>query len=343
MGGNALNHTSVRLTKKNYDRVAMDCVAKINSFYPDKRVAALGSYRTKSSFGDCDILVEAGDHYNPFDLAVALGAIEVVRNGPVTSIGLLVRPELNVVDGNVFQVDLIKMEPEGFDFAVNYFGQGDAGNLLGRLFHAVGTTLRHDGLVYYMRDGDYKFREIILTRNFEDALSFMGYDPEIYSAGFDTAEDIYQYVASSQFFNADIFLLENRNAISRTRDRKRKMYMEFLKFCDDRKELPQYSFPENKSAWFSRINEYFPNFMAEYNQAVEDLSRIRAAKSKFNGQWVSQLTGLEGKELGGLMKKFKESFDSEEARQAFVLEKSQEEIGERIKSLRNSMLPRPLV
>lgn len=319
MGGNALSYTTVRLTKKNYEWMAADCVAKLRALYPGKRIEVLGSYRAKADFGDCDILVESGETYDPHVAAAALDAVEVVRNGPVTSIGVIVRPEVPEKDGNVFQVDLIKMEPEAFDFAMGYFGHGDTGNLLGRLFHASGLSLRHDGLFYYVRDGDYKFREIALTRNFEEALPFMGYDPAVFAKGFDTQEDIYRYVASSPYFNPAIFLLENRNAKSRVRDKKRAMYMLFLKFCEAHPELTAYTYPEDKKAWLPRISEFFPGFQAEYDQALADLAELRAVKAKFNGEWVSQLTGLQGKELGELMRRFKESFDSPEAQRAFVL------------------------
>lgn len=340
MGGNALSCTSVRLTKKNYERLAADCVAKLRALYPGKRVEALGSYRAKADFGDLDILVQGGDHYDPHQAAAALDAVEVVRNGPVTSVGVLVRPEVPHRDGNVFQVDLIKMEPEAFDFAMGYFGRGDAGNLLGRLFHSAGLSLRHDGLVYFFRDGtngDYKFREIVLTRKFEEALPFMGYDPATYEQGFDTPEDIYRYVASSAFFNPAIFLLENRNATSRVRDKKRVMYMQFLKFCEERQDLTAYPYPEDKAAWLPRIAEYFPHFRAEYDQAVADLAEHRAAKAKFNGEWVSQLTGLQGKELGAVMKQFKESFASAEAQRTFVLSNSRDAIEARVRQVQADM------
>ena len=342
MGGHALSaNTAVRLTKENYERVAHECVAKLRALYPGKRVEALGSYRAKADFGDCDILIEGGDHYDPHQAAAALDAVEVVRNGPVTSVGVIVRPEVPHREGNVFQVDLIKMEVEAFDFALGYFGRGDAGNLLGRLYHASGLALRHDGLVYYFRDGtngDYKFREIMLTQKFEEALPFMGYDPVAYANGFDTPEDIYQYVASSPFFNTDIFLLENRNATSRVRDKKRVMYMQFLKWCEAHSELVVFQYPESKAAWLPRIAEFFPNFQAEYDQAVADLEKHRAAKAKFNGEWVSQLTGLQGKELGALMKHFTASFDSSEARQAFVLGSSPEVIEARVRRVQAELL-----
>lgn len=55
MGGNALSLPSVRLTKSNYERLSADCVAKLRALYPSKRVEALGAYRAKADFGDCDV------------------------------------------------------------------------------------------------------------------------------------------------------------------------------------------------------------------------------------------------------------------------------------------------
>src|SRR3546814_18504796 len=64
----------------------------------------------------------------------------------------------------------------------------------------------------------------------------MGYSPDGLDQGFETPEDIYSFVASSPFFSSDIFLLENRNAKARMRDKKRKMYMEFLLWCERSEE-----------------------------------------------------------------------------------------------------------
>lgn len=72
MGGNALSCASVRLAKRAYERVARDCVSKLRALYPGKRIEALGSYRSKADFGDCDILVEGGESYDPHAAAAAL-------------------------------------------------------------------------------------------------------------------------------------------------------------------------------------------------------------------------------------------------------------------------------
>ena len=126
MGGKALSaNVAIRLTKANYERLASECVAKLRAAYPGMRIEVLGNYLDKADFGDCDILIESSDAYDPHQAAGVLQAVEVVRNGPVTSIGVIVRPEAPFRDGNVFQVDLIRMPLEAFDFALAYFGRAE--------------------------------------------------------------------------------------------------------------------------------------------------------------------------------------------------------------------------
>lgn len=330
MGGNALSVTSTRLTKANYERMAQDCVTKLKETFPQGRVVAIASYESKTDHGDLDLLVSF-ENYDPYAAAKALAATEVVRNGPVTSLGVRVRPEVEELDGNVFQVDLISIDAASFDYAAAYFSFNDLGNLIGRTAHAAGLAHKHNGLWFYVRDGDYHFREILLTRNYDEALTFLGYSPARFHAGFDSLSDIFEYVAGSAYFNRNIFLLENRNAQSRIRDRKRKTYTEFLKFCEAHPELPGYAYPERKADWLPRIEQGFPAFKAEHDKALADLAELRAVKAKFNGEWVSQLTGLQGKELGELMKRFKASFESIEAQRTFVLTKTPAELELRVR------------
>lgn len=340
MGGNALKEkgiTAVRLTKKNFERVSAQCIERLQMAFPGHRIAVVPAYRAKSDFGDCDITISSTG-YDPHKAAAALEAVEVVRNGPVTSLGVVVREEVALVDGNVFQVDLIAIGDEAFDYALGYFSFNDLGNLIGRTAHRAGLSHRHDGLWFYVRDGDYKFREICLTRDYDVALRFLGYDPARFHAGFETLEDIFEYVAGSTFFNRDIFLLENRNAKSRIRDRKRLTYMAFLRWCEARPDLPAYAYPDDKTEWLPRIGEHFPHFAEEYRKALWDMANQRAVKERFNGEWVSQLTGLQGKDLGALMKNVKESFGSQEALHQFVLGSTEEQLAERVRAVHATLV-----
>lgn len=196
----------------------------------------------------------------------------------------------------------------------------------------MSPALRHNALTFVFRDGDYKFREIVLTRDWGEALTFLGYDAKRYFEGFEDLEEIFHYVSSTEFFSPDIFLLENRNAAARVRDRKRPTYNAFLKWCEDRPNLTTFNFPEDKKAWLPRIAKFFPSFQAEYDQAVDDLARQRELKTRFNGAFVSNLTGLQGKELGGLMKRIKESFETPEAMHEFILSNDKPALAARVKS-----------
>lgn len=330
MGGNALRqHQAVRLSKKDYEPLAEECVGRLRSLYPAGRVEAIQSYRAKQDFGDLDVLI-AADGYDPHTAASAIGSVEVVRNGPVTSVGV------QVPGGGVFQVDLIKSSFDEFDYASRYFRWNDLGNLIGRVAHAMGVAHRHDGLFFYFRDGDHLFREILLTRDHDMALVFLGLDPRQFNRGFDTLEDMFEFVASSRFFNRDIYLLQNRNAKSRVRDNKRPSYMKFLAWCESHPELPSFSFPENKTRWCARISIHFHEFWQAYQQAESDLARIHAARKRFNGELVSRITGLTGKPLGELMAKIRSSFGSPAAQQDFVLSSTDGEIESLILRLHGS-------
>lgn len=329
MGGNALSMQSVRLTKSNYDCLASDVLAALKALYPNNRVSVIKAYREKADFGDLDVLVESTG-YDPFVAAKALNATEVVRNGPVTSIGVVVRPELGAVDGNVFQVDLVSQDSAGFEYADAYFSFNDLGNLVGRTAHKMGVTHCHDGLYYYFRDGDHLFRKICLTRDHDTALRFLGYEPSVFHAGFDDLESIFKYVTGSAYFNRDIFLLENRNYASRIRDRKRKTYTSFLAWCEARPDLPAYAYPESKAEWLPSIMAFFPEFKTEYARAEADLAELRDVKRRFNGELVSAWTGLQGKELGAVMRHFREGFPESKALNAYVLTTSEAALKARV-------------
>lgn len=304
MGGNNLSVTSVRLNREEYERVTAEVVRKLRAEFPKTRIQDIKAYREKQSFGDLDILVESTTRYHPIDAYLAIDGVEYHKNGPCTSIGI-------ETPKGMFQVDLIESSPESFDYASNYFAWNDLGNLNGRIAHKMGCSHGHDGLWYYCRDGDNLFHKILLTRNHTDALHFMGISSARFKEGFDTLEDIYKFVQSFMFFNEDIYLLDNRNHISRIRDKKRATYMGFLEYCRNNPTNNAFQFPKDKTVWHERIQAFFPHFDSEYAMAWETVVRARKVREKFNGEIVMTITGLKGKELGSFMSKFRESADDD--------------------------------
>jgi hypothetical protein len=305
MGGNALkNYKVARLQKNDYLSIIID-IEKILDQIDSIQYEIIPSFRNKESFGDLDILYSSKYDILP-KLKELVKPIGCVHNGPCFSFTFPINDKL-------FQIDLIKVPFESFNFALNYFGYNDFGNLLGRLVHYLGLTLGHDGLKCTLRDPDNPttvIKQIIICRNFDYVLKLLHLPTINYYEKFNDLTDIFDFVMMSPYFHKDIFLLENRNNTSRVRDRKRTSYNHFLKYInniDVINENEQYAAIKKQL----RINilylvkEDFPNFKNEYDAALEGFYYAKKLKEKYNGLFVSEWTGLSGKELGKLMQQLK--------------------------------------
>ena len=337
MGGNALQTASVRLPAQRYHALEKAVLQTLQSAFPGRRMEAVSAYADKADFGDMDILIEAGDAYDPAAFAELLQATEIVRNGDVSSLGLAL-PE------GIFQLDLITTAPASFDFALRYFGFNDFGNLIGRIAHKFGAKFGHLGLLYPLRDAEnssHLIAELCITSDFSAALRLIGYDPERYEkmrAGsqFKTLEDIFQYVVSSPYANREIYLLDNRNHKARIRDAKRATYNAFLAWLDQQPDgsIPAYPWAEagsverdqQKQDFLQASFSLFPDFKRAYDLALLKHERATQIKLKFNGKLATEMTGLTGKALGELMAAVRNSFADEQAFEHFFLNASLEDI-----------------
>src|SRR5699024_1764549 len=216
MGGNALRaqgFATRRATAAEYhDHLIPAIMDTAGGVLPDCRMAPVLSYRNKPDFGDADIVLES--NYLPPDwqarLSDALGSRAQVSNGPVFSLEY---------DG--FQVEFWLQPARDYCFARRYFAWNDLGNLIGRVAHGMGFKFGQDGLWHVNRRGAGGCRVVgtlLVTRNFDSALQFLGYDPLSHGAGFDTLEAIYRYAANSIWFDPSAFMLENRSHKARVRD-----------------------------------------------------------------------------------------------------------------------------
>lgn len=256
------------------------------------QVSIIPAYRQKESFGDIDILID-----RPCSVAEIkewFGTDEAVKNGNVISFAYH-------QDGIIVQADLIYQSRDTIDFAYGYFSNNDLGNLAGRLFHKLGMKFGHDGVFLPMRDGSNKFHEILLTREFAYALNVVGLDYNRWKKGFDTLEDIFEFVRSSPYFNSSIYTFDNLNAVSRIRDKKRSTYNAFLKYNTEN-PLEKYVFVKDKNYYLPLVFHHFPDASLEYFNVWEEKRKVQAAKELFNGEIVRNLTGLQDKELGEFMK-----------------------------------------
>lgn len=304
MGGNALKNTFTRrYNKVEYTAAVEEIIKRLGGV--SKFAREVPAYSDKESFGDLDIVVVFSGFQNHKAVVQALfSPDEIVTNSNVISFNY-----------NDLQVDLlIQPDLETAIFTLNYFSYNDLGNFIGRTAHRLGFKFGHDGLRYVIRDEDNDARvvkELFVTKRFPAALEFLGFDPHKFQAGFRTKEEIFQYATETRFFDPPQFLLENRSCESRRRDRTRVMYQDMLKFLQKKYNLDPNAqkTPANKKIELERAFEVFPSFKHAYETAVSAHALDKAYKKNFNGENVSKWFGWEGKELGLMMKAFREYFE----------------------------------
>lgn len=314
MGGNALNFKTRRVNRGEFFVLKEELVDLLFKLYPTTSVYPLLNYLNKPDYGDIDILVKCDPKvkYSFSAIKSTFGSKDYALNSNYWSF-----------DYKDFQVDLIFVEPENWESSKWYFGKGDCGNLLGRIAHKMGLKLGHKGLLYVVNHGNYPFAEIVLSQNYAEILPFLGLSFADYCKPFYELEDIFKFVASSRFFNSDIFLWDNQNHHNRTRNRKRPMYCAFLEWCKQHPELSRYNFPDNKEAWSNYIEDHFPGFLKQRQIYLDQIDTTEKFKKMYNGEIVSSITGLSGKELGIFMASFRAKFENKDEMMKKVLDNGQ--------------------
>lgn len=325
MGGNALSVPTRRYEQREYlELYYHDIFPKLVYLIgEDSSIRLLPAYATKTSFGDMDILIKKGD-YMISDLKgkfkEVFGYQEIYCNGNVWSF-----------DYKDFQIDLVFTKPDCFETSLTYYSWNDLGNLMGRVANKLGTKYGHKGLEkkIYTEDRCKVLEEVLITKDPKRIFDFLGYDYERFRLGFNTLEDIFNFAVSSKYFTKELFYLENLDHENRTRNRKRKTYMSFLQWLNE-KNLPENTTDFSSEANWNRLKESFPEIKwdEKLSELREKERRANIVKSKFNGNIVMELTGLKDKELGRFINNFKElmskyyhvSFDR------FILDSSKTEI-----------------
>lgn len=211
-----------------------------------------------------------------------------------------------------FQIDLIFVDDLYFNYAWHYFGYQDLGNLIGRLAKQYGLKHGWQGLYYVQRNGDHVVKEHLLSTEYLDILKCMHLDKYTFFKGFETYEQMFDWIVSSPRFMPDIFKFENLNHTNRVRDRKRKTYNMFLSYLE---EIDVGQFEDNFKLTEEEKREcvcrWFPFIRKEIEEIDKHIERVNVTKAKFNGALVSQLTNIVGKDLGNFIQLFKSKYDIE--------------------------------
>ena len=320
MSGTALGFEAVRMNRGQYADVVNYAKRYVSSVLPGEReIRDILAYTTKESFGDADILVQC----TPEEWDTLVAHVKITyehwnRNGDVISFGY-------IVHGGFHQVDLINGGPTPDEYwcAFDYFAWNDLGNLIGRIADRLGFKYGHDGLRYQIRDplnSSIVISDFVLSLNTTWIHTFLGIEQSLNFShrSFDTREDIFEYVATSKYFDPDIFLLENRNYKAKVRDAKRTTYMEFLEWCKVR-EFPNVMKFDVRDMFRLRaykLGEALKHggleTMIRYHEVQQEYQARVFAKCVLNGTLVTEWTGQTGVELGQTMQTLRKELSDED-------------------------------
>lgn len=321
MGGNALKfYQTRRVDKTEYLELVKLVQDKLLNCFNNSGLV-IPCFRNKTDFGDLDLILDSSVLPENW-LKILLKEFNIekntqwIKNGNVVSIGV-----------NNFQVDLIITPHKYVLSSLNYFSYNDLGNLLGRIFHKLGIKFGHKGLSLIIRynNSGHILKEIELTQDYNIILDILGLSYDKFLKGFDNIEDIYDFVCESKYFDKEIYLLNNRDHTSRVRDKKRTTYNNFLKYIQNKDIVSNYSF-ENKTEfggysirepfYTEIVLRLFPSIKKEIDELISEFELKQQFKMVYNGEIVSKITGLTGKELGKFMSDIK--FDINEIKMSLI-------------------------
>lgn len=323
MGGNIFKdeHKVVRLSSKEYFEMVEEILPLLAKTETGVEYHPVQAVYEKSDYGDMDIIVNTDDpdiKQKHVDALTALN-LPVSRNGEVIS--FLYKQ---------FQIDLIFVSPISHEYSKNYFSWNDLGNLIGRLSKKLGFKHGHQGLMYVQRDGDVVLKNHMLSYDYLTIVKILELDVEKFKQGFNNTLEMFEWLSKSPYFDPEVFKFENLNHINRVRDRKRKVYNDFLNWClsFERPADVVVKEPPLKHLREKFVLELFPEFKSEVYTLYLDVAIKRAVAQKFNGKVVMKLVPeLSGKELGGFLEYYKQSVDMFIP---YVLNVKQEELEEDI-------------
>jgi hypothetical protein len=265
------------------------------------RYNLIKSYSLKESYGDMDILVEYTDELDKEakinQILEILTPEEVYRNKDIIS--------LNFKD---LQVDFMFVKSENYDICYHFFSFNDLGGFMGKIARSLRCKYGQNGLEFdiYNEDKSRKLFTINLSKDPKTIAEFLGFDYYRMFIGFDYRENIFEYVANSEFFRMATFDGSELRSDQRSRDMGRPMYQELLTYLKNNHKPDRIFCRPVEDFAYGRIEKFFGiNIWVAIDSLRKEDEKRQRAKSKFNGRHVMEFYSIEGNnELKSLMNNF---------------------------------------
>ncbi len=267
------------------------------------------SYLDKQSHGDIDFLVSAPrDTYTNWKYQI--------NNHPIikqeATHFATNNDECSILFRGI-QLDFRIIKPKYWSSSTYFCDDDPMGNSLGRIARFFGARFGYKGLYYpvYTENGCEKLGEIDLTSEPAEISNFFGLSSINKTWGFNTKEDIFDYIISGKYFAKECFNAANWDHATRTRNRKRKLFCEFIEYIERNQPKDKHVFlpKEQKNEYLLLFNTIFP-MVNLANKVIEmrgDYIKNKELNKKFNGSLVISWVGVTGSDLGKLLGAYKGS------------------------------------
>ena len=266
MGGKALGFETVRLQKCEFTKIQNEVVSILSQKFDVVLPTLYDSL--KESFGDLDLIVPRPVPIDIVEwLTNAFDSKKVVYNGESLQNAMSVSFEYQK-----FQIDLIFVHPDNLKIAHFYYYGGDMNNYVGRVAAQFCMKFGFNGLYYEMPGHDF-----LISKDPKKIYEFLGFDYSKYEAGFETLNEIFEYVTSSKYFNSEIYQIENLNHINRTRNLKRPNYLKFLDYLVLHGLTGDAKYPDRETS-VNMIDAYFPESKLHWQLMKHDNKQMRLIK-----------------------------------------------------------------
>ena len=297
--------TEKRLTAEEYKEFSQEVLEKLSK--TGKPLYIPDTFKNKDSFGDLDILttlpkITDEQLINIFGIAKK----DIKHNSSVISFGY-----------KGFQVDLCHFSLDHYSTAKNYYRQSDCSNMIGVMtYYGAGYRFTHRGLEFPVKlSPEDSLGSIVVSTNQESIFEFFNLDFQKWKDGFDEPEDLFKWLASSDYFDPEYFKFENLNHQNRTRNKKRGTYSMFVEYLEANKDTIRPGKLANRYSAQQWVNRGLLHFYKEsgmwYDKVhtlIEQRYIFDTARKVFSGNDIKELTQLEGKELGDVIVAFKRYF-----------------------------------
>jgi hypothetical protein len=316
MGGNLFK--AGRVDKERYEEILASLKPILDKHFGE-RYGIPTPYHSKADYGDVDIILDAGIVLNRpnwfVEICNDLGVVETHK----------VRNVMSMLYQN-FQVDFFMTPTSEFESSLNFMSYNILGNLIGRIYHKFNLRYGEAGLFYVLRGyNNHVSKEIIVSRDMARILDFIGLSYLRWKQGFNSVEDIFDYVVSSPMFCSNSYDPAFFNV--RKRATERPDFVKFLEYLETNKITKNYPFIQPRENYIPDIDMYFETNLKEaYEKHVLRQEILEKLSKKFNGGIIMELTGITGKELGVFMNNYKEGFKDIQAFEDFILGATKKEI-----------------